>query len=69
MSKHREYMTLFKDGIIRGIGWSIGVTIGFAIVSTILLTVIQFGGGLPIIGNTIAAIVEATQISLSLRSR
>jgi len=68
MSKE-SHVSRLKDGIIRGIGWAIGVTIGFALVSTILLTAIQLGGGLPIIGNTIAAIVEETQIALSLRSR
>ncbi len=51
----------FKDGIMIGIGWAIGVTIGFVLISTILVFVLRNLGGLPLVGHFIASIVEATQ--------
>lgn len=58
-----------KDGFFTGLGWSVGVTIGFAIVSTIIINVIRAGGGLPLIGHFFASIVEVTQDALIIRSQ
>jgi hypothetical protein len=58
----------FKEGFMQGLGWSFGVTIGFVLVSTILVLVLNMLGGVPLIGNGIASIVQATQISLIKRS-
>lgn len=58
----------FKQGFISGLGWSFGVTVGFAIISTILVLVLSTLGGLPLIGDWIASIVEATNNSLLKRS-
>lgn len=66
--KEKASFQLFKDGLIRGIGWAFGVTIGFVIISTILVYVLRALGGLPVIGNWIATIVEATQESLLKRT-
>lgn len=57
-----------KQGFLTGLGWSLGVTVGFAIVSTIIINVVRAGGGLPLIGNFFASIVEVTQGSLEIRS-
>ena len=62
------YNELFKEGMVAGIGWAIGVTIGFVIISTILVFVLQQLGGLPIIGTWIAPIVEETQSQLLKRT-
>ena len=59
---------LFKSGFIAGIGWSFGVTIGFVIISTIVVAILNSLGGLPLIGNFIANIVEETQKQLMQRT-
>ena len=59
---------LFKEGFISGLGWALGVTVGFVIISTILVVILRNLGGLPIVGNWIASIVEATQKQLTRRA-
>ena len=58
----------FKDGFIGGLGWSFGVTIGFVIISTVIITVLNALGGLPVVGGFIANIVEETQRQLYNRT-
>jgi hypothetical protein len=65
MSKKSQ---LFKEGLIRGIGWAFGVTIGFVIISTILVIVLKSLGGLPVVGGWVASIVEATLSQLAKRT-
>jgi hypothetical protein len=65
MSKKSQ---LFKEGLIHGIGWAFGVTIGFVIISTILVLVLRSLGGLPVIGGWVASIVEATLSQLAKRT-
>ncbi len=62
------YNELFKEGVIAGVGWAIGVTVGFVIISTILVFILQTLGGLPFIGNFFANIVRETQIQLLKRT-
>ena len=66
--KKINYPELLKKGVIRGIGWAFGATIGFAIVSTILVFVLRQAGGLPLVGSFIATIVDATLEQLINRS-
>ena len=63
-----EKKEMFKRGVVAGIGWAIGVTIGFALVSTILILVTKALGRLPSIGDFFASIVESTQESLLKRN-
>ncbi len=65
MSKKSQ---LFKKGFIRGIGWAFGVTVGFVIISTILVFVLKSLGGLPLIGDWIASVVETTLAQLAKRT-
>ncbi len=58
----------FKDGIVIGIGWAIGVTIGFAIIATLLVLVFNWLGGLPIIGTFFASVIESTLEQLYKRT-
>ena len=58
--KGRSIKTLLKNGFFSGIGWAFGATIGFTIVSTILVVVLKSAGGLPFVGGLIASIVQAT---------
>jgi hypothetical protein len=67
MEKESKAM-LLRDGFIRGIGWAFGVTLGFVIVSTLLVFIFKALGGLPLIGIWIASIVEATQAQLLKRT-
>lgn len=62
------YNELFKEGIMAGIGWAIGATIGFVLVSTVLVVVLRQLGGLPLVGKWIASIVEVTQQQLIKRT-
>ena len=59
---------LLRDGFIRGIGWAFGVTIGFVIVSSLLVIILNALGGTPLIGSWLANIVEATQENLTKRT-
>ena len=65
---HTCYSKLFKEGLIAGLGWAIGVTVGFVTISTILAIILSMLGGLPLVGNWIANIVEATQEQLLKRT-
>lgn len=63
-----EVKKLIRSGFYSGIGWSAGVTIGFALISTILVFLLGRLGGVPLIGGFFANIVEETQGQLSTRS-
>lgn len=58
---------MFKDGFISGLGWSFGVTVGFVIISTIVIQILKSLGGLPLVGDFMANIVQATQQQLILK--
>lgn len=62
------YNELLKEGFMAGIGWSFGVTVGFVIISSVLVLVLRSLGGLPLIGSWIATVVEATQSQLIRRT-
>ena len=57
-----------RDGFVSGMGWAFGVTIGFVLISTLLVILLHILGGLPVVGKWIADIVTETQIQLSRRS-
>lgn len=67
-SDKKAVLKTFFDGIIRGIGWSFGATIGFAIISTLLVVILSNLGGLPVVGKWLADIVEVTLKQLATRS-
>jgi hypothetical protein len=64
----RKFVDNFKEGIIKGFAWSIGATLGFALVSTVLLGILKSAGGVPLVGSWVATIVEATADSLTTRT-
>jgi hypothetical protein len=61
-SSDTNLQVIFK-GFLSGLGWMVGATLGF----TILVAVLNWLDGLPIIGNFIAAIVEMTNRALETR--
>lgn len=67
-SEKKSILKLVKEGFFAGIGWAIGVTVGFAIVSTIIVYSLRLAGGIPFIGKFFAQIVESTIINLQQRS-
>ena len=62
------YNELFKEGLVAGVGWAIGVTIGFVIISSLLVLALKLLGGIPLIGNWVASIVAETQQQLLKRT-
>ena len=57
----------FYKGFVGGVGWALGATVGFALVLVILSYVLRVLGGLPIIGEFFATIVDFTQKALETR--
>jgi hypothetical protein len=58
--QRKSIKELLRTGFFSGIGWAFGATVGFAIVSTLLVAVLRSAGGLPFVGGIIASIVQAT---------
>ncbi len=67
VEKH-EKKEMFLKGVIAGMGWALGVTIGFLIVSIVLAFLLKNAGGLPLVGDWIANVVESTIEQLSKRA-
>lgn len=59
---------LLRSGFYSGLGWAVGVTLGFALVSTIIVFILNQLGGIPFIGSWLASIVQATTDQLSVRT-
>ena len=64
----KRYSKLFEKNLVSGFAWAIGVTIGFAFISSVLVILLSYAGGLPLVGNWIANVVEVTQSSLLKRT-
>jgi hypothetical protein len=62
------YNELLREGFFAGIGWAFGVTIGFVLISTLIVFVLRNLGGLPLIGAWLADIVEETQSQILRRT-
>lgn len=63
-----QYRVLLKEGLVAGLGWAFGVTIGFVLVSSLLVITFKTLGGVPVVGVFIADVVESTQEQLLKRS-
>jgi hypothetical protein len=63
----KEVWSNFKEGFIKGIGGAFGATVGFAIVSTLIIFILNRLGGLPLTSKWIASVVEYTQQALKNR--
>ncbi len=64
MAAIKDKVGSFKDGLIHGIGWAFGVTLGFLIISSILWFVASYLVGIPYIGEKIGNLVESTTESI-----
>lgn len=57
----------FLRGFLSGLGWMIGATIGFALLLTLLTLILNWAGGLPVVGEILANIIEATNRALEAK--
>lgn len=59
---------IFRENLLKGfatgLGWSGGVTVGFILISLIIVTAVSQVRAVPVIGEFFANIIEATQTSL-----
>lgn len=63
----KEFFKTAKTALVNGIFWAMGATLGFAIVSTILIAILSRVNTLPVIGDFVADVVEQTEKSLEGR--
>jgi hypothetical protein len=57
----------FTKNLIGGLGWMIGATLGFTLFLAIVTFVLRQLGGLPIIGDFFAQLIDYTNQSLEIR--
>ena len=67
--KKVDLKKVFVKNFIAGIAWGIGASIGLSLIFTIATTILKWIGGLPIIGNFLADVIEATVKALEIRKR
>lgn len=68
MAAIKDKVNSFKDGLIHGMGWAFGVTIGFLIISAILWFILNRLGGIPFVNDIIRPLIEATTESTYTRT-
>lgn len=64
---NQKKKVIFIKNFIGGLGWMIGATIGFALFVTFLSFVLNWAGGLPVIGDFAADLIEMTNQSLETK--
>jgi len=62
-----KYSRMFFKSFLSGIFWAMGATIGFALLLTLLSFVLKWLGGLPLVGQFFANLVEVTNKALEAR--
>ncbi|MGI5826117.1 MAG: DUF5665 domain-containing protein [Patescibacteria group bacterium] len=62
--KERNWKIFYKN-FLGGVGWGLGVTIGATLILALLGSLLRFLGGLPVIGQFFAGIIEATESALN----
>jgi hypothetical protein len=67
-TKKRSKRETFKTGIVGGLGWAFGVTIGFAIISVLIIVLVDRTSVTPVIGDFVTSVVEYTQQQLETRN-
>ena len=54
----KQHLKNFSTAFIAGIGWSLGASLGFALLITLLTYVLNLLGGLPLVGRFFGQITE-----------
>ncbi len=62
-----SYLSVFLKNFVGGIGWVAGITIGFALLISLVSYLLSQAGGLPLIGDWFARIVEVTNQALEAK--
>lgn len=62
--KERNWRIFYKN-FLGGVGWGLGVTLGATLILALLASLLRFLGGLPVIGQFFAGIIEATESALN----
>jgi len=67
--KKIDLRRVFVKNFVAGIAWGIGASIGLSLIFTVTTAILRWLGGLPIIGNFLADVIEATIKALEIRKR
>jgi len=65
--KQNNQAIIIKN-FLAGLSWAIGTTFGFALFFAFITLVLKWLGGLPLIGNFFAGLIEATNEALKVRN-
>lgn len=60
-------LKIILKSLLGGLAWAIGATFGFTLFMVIVTFVLRGLGGLPVVGEFFAGIIEATQQALESR--
>ncbi len=66
--KAKRYSKHLAKHFSAGLFWAIGATLGFALFFTLFGMILNWLGGLPIIGHFFARIIEVTNKALEIRN-
>lgn len=67
VNPEESYISIFFKNFLGGIGWATGVTIGFALFISFLGYLFNRAGGLPLIGDWFARLIEVTNQALEAK--
>jgi len=62
-----SYFSVFFKNFVGGIGWVAGITVGFALFISLLGFLFNRLGGLPLIGNWFANLIEVINQALEAK--
>lgn len=65
--KKEDLRKIFVKNFIAGIAWGIGATLGLSLIFTLLTTILRRLGGLPIVGSFFADLIDVTFKALEMR--
>ena len=63
-----KVIVIFYKNFIAGTAWALGATVGFALLATVMSFLFGKIGGLPVIGEFVASLVEVTREALIKRN-
>lgn len=67
-SLQTKYHRAFLLNFVAGIGWALGMSVGFALLVYLITSILSALGGIPLIGTFFADIINTTLEALSTKS-
>ena len=58
---------IFAMNIVAGLGWALGVTLGFAFLVTLVTALVTTAGGLPVVGSIFQDVSNTIQDNILIR--